>query len=75
MENILSFVNRPIFGVKIKEWITYHIEHETEYSSTARSMTRYLNVLDDRAYIVNLSPAGTGCGERKKKRPTLIRHI
>ena len=38
-------------------------------------MIRYLNISDNRAYVVNLSPPGTGCGERKKKRPALIRQI
>ena len=75
MKNILSFMNRPISGAEIKQWITYHIEHETEYSKIARSMIRYLNISDNRAYVVNLSPPGTGCGERKKKRPALIRQI
>ena len=73
MENILSFVNKSVSGKEIKQWITYHTTHETEYSKIAYSMVKYLNISDDRAYVVNLSPPGTGCGERKKKRPTLIR--
>ncbi len=73
MKNILSFNGKTISGREIKDWIFYHIEHETSYSRIAKSMVRYVDTLvDNRLYRIELSPSGTGCGEKKRYKPNVI---
>lgn len=73
MKNILSYVNRPVYGREIREWVQYHVLNETEYSRIARRMTCYLNCLDDRLYVVETTAEGTGCGERRRGFPVVRR--
>lgn len=73
MENILSYVKRPVSGREIKEWIRYHVLNETEYTRIARRMTRYLSCSDDRLYVVETTSVGTGCGERRSGFPVVRR--
>lgn len=71
MKNILSFVNKPISGKTIKQWILFHVVNQTKYTKVARTMTRYMNLIDGRQYRVELRPVGTGCGERKIHKPNI----
>ena len=71
--NILSYVNKPICGAEIKAWISEHTSRDTEYSRIARSMLRFMNIRDDALYFVIASPSGTGCGEKKKGKPILVK--
>ena len=71
--NILSCVNKPICGAEIKAWIVEHTSRDTEYSRIARSMLHYMNIRDDALYFVITSPSGTGCGEKKKGKPILVK--
>lgn len=73
--NILSYVNKPICGAEIKAWIIEHTSCKTEYSRIANAMLRYMNIRDDTFYFVITSPSGTGCGEKKKSKPILIKAV
>lgn len=73
MKNILSFVDTPILGSEIIEWIEFHVKNKTEYSKIANSMKGYLDTIyPSRKYWIELNPQGTGCGERKRYKPELI---
>lgn len=72
-KNILSYVNRKLSGAEIKAWIAENTNQETEYSRIANSMIRYMNLQDETLYRVVLDPPGTGCGERKRYRPNVVR--
>lgn len=73
MKNILSYNNKKVSGKEIKNWICFNIENKTEYSRIAKSMNRYLDTLiDNRSYKIELSPNGTGCGEKKNNKPNVI---
>ena len=53
MKNILSFAPRTkIKGKDIKEWVRYHTENETSHSAEARGMIKYLNIDDEKFYII-----------------------
>lgn len=71
--NILSFINRPIHGSEIKQWIIKNTKENTEYSHIAKNMLRYMNLADNRLYIIITLPSGTGCGEKKKYKPNIVR--
>ena len=73
MKNILSFVNRPLLGKEIKEWIYFHTEYDTEYSKIARRMLRYLNLNEQSEYILEITPKGTGCGEKRHGYPNVVK--
>ena len=71
MENILSYMNKPISGEIIKQWILFHTVNQTEYTKIAKTMARYMNLNDDCPYVIELRPSGTGCGERKGYKPNI----
>lgn len=73
MKNILSFVNRPLTGREIKAWVCFHTSHDTEYSKIARYMCRYLNIDDNSEYYLELDSPGSGCGEKIRYRPRVIK--
>lgn len=49
MKNVLSYINRPLFGAEIKSWIAENTKQNTAYSRIARSMLRYMNLRNDTA--------------------------
>lgn len=52
MKNILSYPVGTVFlGAEIKEWISYHLEHETSHTKEAKHMKKYLSVADDEEYV------------------------
>lgn len=52
MKNILSYpVGTTFSGSEIKEWITYHLTHETSHTKTAKQMEEYLSVKDEETYV------------------------
>ena len=71
MKNILSYTS-PLSGKEIKEWIKFHSENKTEYTSIADRMIRYKNLIDDKKYLIIHNPNGTGCGEKKKNSPNIV---
>lgn len=53
MKNILSYTNNEKFtGKEIKDWINYHINHQTSLSSEATKMKEYLNIDDNSMYVI-----------------------
>lgn len=73
MKNILSYNNCKFCGKEIREWICYHVKNKTKYTRIAKSMIRYVDTLvDDRIYRIDLSPSGTGCGEKKRHKPNVV---
>ena len=72
VKNILSYMT-PISGSEIKSWIVEHTTHQTEYSKIARTMLRYMNLADSAMYRIDVSPVGTGIGERRKGRPNVTK--
>lgn len=53
MRNILSFKpGTKIKGKEIKDWIRYHTENQTSHSVEAKKMTKYLNIDDDKFYVI-----------------------
>ena len=73
MQNILSYINKPLTGAEIKIWIVEHTSHETEYSHITKSMLRYMNLSDKALYKVVLNPSGTGAGEQKRYKPNVVK--
>ena len=73
MPNILSYVDKPVSGKEIKQWIVEHTTRDTEYSKIARTMQRYMNLNDSCMYCVVTSPPGTGVGEQKIGRPNVVK--
>ena len=56
-KNILSYQPNTIFnGREIKEWIRFHIEHETSKSKIAKKMEHYLSIDDDNKYKIIKEP-------------------
>lgn len=72
VKNILSYVT-PLSGREIKDWIVEHTTRQTEYSKIARTMLRYMNLADSAMYRIDVSPVGTGIGERRKGRPNVTK--
>lgn len=53
MEDILNYdSNTRIKGKKIKEWIKFHAIFQTPYTCDAMKMLDYLNISDDKEYIM-----------------------
>ena len=52
MRNILSYKDKVFSGAEIKEWIDYHSTHETSHSKTAMKMRRFLDLTDEKMYVV-----------------------
>ena len=53
MKNILSYTNNEKFtGKEIKDWINYHINHQTSLSREAAKMKKYLNIDDNSMYVL-----------------------
>ncbi len=73
MKNILSFNGKPVTGKEIKDWIKYHMKHETSHSDMARKMEKFMNVSDDVFYHVWPSPPSPACGQVQKNRPIVVR--
>ena len=52
-KNILSYQPRTIFtGKEIKDWVQYHLEHDTSKTKFAKRMKGYLNLDDNGLYIL-----------------------
>lgn len=52
MKNILSYPVGTLFrGREIKEWIDYHMNHETSHTREAKHLQRYLSCQDDEIYV------------------------
>ena len=47
IRNILSF-QQPLLGKEIKEWVSFHTEHETEYTPIAVQLKRFGNIADEK---------------------------
>ena len=53
MKNILSYPLGTLFhGSEIKEWITYHLQHETSKTKICKRMEEYLNIDDEDLYYL-----------------------
>jgi hypothetical protein len=53
MKNILSYGSCKQFkGKDIKSWIIYHIQNNTSHTKDALKMKQYLNINDDKLYMV-----------------------
>ena len=51
--NILSCKpGTRFYGKEIKEWIKWHIDHETSKQKIAKQMERFLNIEDDQLYYL-----------------------
>lgn len=75
MKNILSFKEgTPFLGKEIKEWINYNIENKTSHSKIACHMSKFLNILDNELYCIELKSKGTSCGEIKKY-PIIVKFL
>ena len=72
VKNILSYMT-PISGSEIKSWIVEHTTRQTEYSKIAYTMLRYMNLDDSTMYQIEISPVGTGSGERRTGRPNVVK--
>lgn len=73
MKNVLSYINRPLFGAEIKSWIAENTKQNTEYSRIARSMLRYMNLRNDCLYLIVTSPPGSASGKRNTGKPIVVR--
>lgn len=66
MKNILSYsLGTQFSGREIKDWITYHLDHQTSHTKQAKYLRRFLTVNDDDKYKLckeNYSSCGS-CGE------------
>ena len=74
MRNILSFQpNTKFRGKEIKEWIKYHLENKTSHSVSAKKMEKYLNISDDKEYIIELQTQTSACGaDEWRDKPMVI---
>ena len=72
MQNILSF-QRPLRGKEIKEWVSFHIANETEYSRIAAQLKRFDNITDEGTYRIIMHPRKSWHGTEHKYRPIVIR--
>ena len=45
-------IHGQINGAELKKWIRFHADNQTEHTSVAMKMRRYLNVGDKVQYIV-----------------------
>jgi len=70
--NILSY-QQPLLGSLIKDWILFHIENGTEYSTIARRMKKYMSISDEQYYNVCLRPKSTASGEATRYHPIVIK--
>lgn len=54
MKNILSYKSGTVFsGKEIKDWIEYHITHQTSHTKQAIYLQKYHgNIKDAREYLV-----------------------
>lgn len=74
MLNILS-CKQALPGKVIKDWIAFHTKNQTEYSTIANRMLRYMNVSDEKMYRIVLNPQSTSGGKRKKGNPDVVNAI
>lgn len=51
MKNVLSYIT-PVSGKEIREWISYHSQHQTPHTRDALKLKRYLNVKDTGMYKI-----------------------
>ena len=52
-KNIISYKCGTVFvGREIKEWINYHIHHDTSHTRQARQLVRFLTVNDNEQYVM-----------------------
>ncbi len=53
MKNIISYkLGTSFTGREIKEWLQYHLTHETSKTKYAKQMARFLSVKDEEWYIL-----------------------
>jgi len=72
MPNILSF-QRPLLGKGIKEWVSFHTEHETEYTPIAVQLKRFGNIADGKRYRINMHPRKSWHGMEHKFKSNVVR--
>lgn len=54
MTNILSYKpGTVLLGREIRTWIRYQISHQTSHYKEAVQMQKYLNIQDNKEYIVS----------------------
>ena len=54
MRNLLSLKpGTQIKGKEIKDWILYQLEHQTSHYNNARKMQKYLNIDNEKMYIIS----------------------
>lgn len=52
-KNIISYKCGTVFvGMEIKEWINYHVYHDTSHTRQARQLVRFLTVNDNEQYVM-----------------------
>jgi len=69
--NILSF-QRPLLGKEVKEWVSFHTEHETEYTAIAVQLKRFGNISDEANYRIVMRPRKSWHGKECKYKPVLL---
>lgn len=76
MRNILSYQPGTQFtGAEILSWAKFQVVNKTSHMRQgAHIVHRFSNIKPDRAYCVQTSYEGTGCGERIAK-PLVLRAI
>ena len=70
--NILSF-QRPLRGKEIREWISFHTEHTTEYTPIAVQLKRFNNISDEGEYRIDMHPRKSWHGKEHKTKPIVER--
>lgn len=72
MKNILSF-KQPLLGKEIKEWVSFHVANETEYTPIAKDLMRFDNLADEESYRIDMRPRKSWHGKERKYKPIIIR--
>lgn len=49
--NINPF-NRKLSGSFLKDWVWYHITHQTKYSTISRGLKKVFNLCDEKIYVI-----------------------
>ena len=75
MRNILSLKpGTPILGSEIIDWCEYNIENNTSRAKVAKHLkNKFPNIQKDVYYSINLAPNTSGCGQKARYKPIIIR--
>ena len=63
-KNIISYKCGTAFmGKEIKDWINYHIHHDTSHTRQARQLVRFLTINDNEQYVITKGTCMGSLGE------------